>query len=120
MSAAGFNYYGEDVLYSGTDGRMMEVEIFEGIVYYQRLRHMTADKWQVGFCIQRAFLNRRNNYTIEFLSSLGTPIYIFFFTPLRSNVSYTYTQMFTTRGEGTIKVHVKTDFFFRRCVQQAR
>ncbi|KAB7494168.1 DNA-directed RNA polymerase I subunit RPA2 [Armadillidium nasatum] len=47
LEKAGFNYYGEDVLYSGTDGRMMEVEIFEGIIYYQRLRHMTADKWQV-------------------------------------------------------------------------
>lgn len=35
------------MLYSGTDGRMLEVEIFEGIIYYQRLRHMTADKWQV-------------------------------------------------------------------------
>ncbi|RXG54467.1 DNA-directed RNA polymerase I subunit RPA2 [Armadillidium vulgare] len=46
LEKAGFNYYGEDVLYSGTDGRMMEVEIFEGIIYYQRLRHMTADKWQ--------------------------------------------------------------------------
>ncbi|KAG0723413.1 DNA-directed RNA polymerase I subunit RPA2 [Chionoecetes opilio] len=47
LEKAGFNYYGEDVLYSGTDGRMLEVEIFEGIIYYQRLRHMTADKWQV-------------------------------------------------------------------------
>lgn len=47
LEKAGFNYYGEDVLYSGVDGRMLEVEIFEGIMYYQRLRHMTADKWQV-------------------------------------------------------------------------
>lgn len=47
LEKAGFNYYGEDVLYSGTDGRMLEVEIFEGVIYYQRLRHMTADKWQV-------------------------------------------------------------------------
>ncbi|XP_042229280.1 DNA-directed RNA polymerase I subunit RPA2-like isoform X2 [Homarus americanus] len=47
LEKAGFNYYGEDVLYSGVDGRMLEVEIFEGVIYYQRLRHMTADKWQV-------------------------------------------------------------------------
>lgn len=47
LEKAGFNYYGEDVLYSGTDGRMLDVQIFEGIIYYQRLRHMTADKWQV-------------------------------------------------------------------------
>lgn len=48
LLTAGFNYYGEDVLYSGTDGRMLDVQIFEGIIYYQRLRHMTADKWQVS------------------------------------------------------------------------
>ncbi|KAK7070087.1 DNA-directed RNA polymerase I subunit RPA2 [Halocaridina rubra] len=47
LEKGGFNYYGEDTLYSGTDGRMMEVKIFEGLIYYQRLRHMTADKWQV-------------------------------------------------------------------------
>ncbi|CAL4133379.1 unnamed protein product, partial [Meganyctiphanes norvegica] len=47
LEKGGYNYYGEDVLYSGTDGRMMEVKIFQGIIYYQRLRHMTADKWQV-------------------------------------------------------------------------
>ncbi|XP_076031533.1 RNA polymerase I subunit Rpl135 [Oratosquilla oratoria] len=47
LEKGGFNYYGEDILYSGTDGRMMNVNIYEGIVYYQRLRHMTADKWQV-------------------------------------------------------------------------
>ncbi|KAG7164844.1 DNA-directed RNA polymerase I subunit RPA2-like [Homarus americanus] len=31
LEKAGFNYYGEDVLYSGVDGRMLEVEIFEGV-----------------------------------------------------------------------------------------
>ncbi|XP_068242605.1 DNA-directed RNA polymerase I subunit RPA2 [Palaemon carinicauda] len=47
LEKGGFNYYGEDTLYSGTDGRMIEAKIFMGIIYYQRLRHMTADKWQV-------------------------------------------------------------------------
>lgn len=51
LLTAGFNYYGEDVLYSGTDGRMLDVQIFEGIIYYQRLRHMTADKWQVSVAL---------------------------------------------------------------------
>ncbi|VDK87186.1 unnamed protein product [Onchocerca ochengi] len=44
---AGYNYYGNETMYSGVDGREMEVQIFFGIVYYQRLRHMIADKFQV-------------------------------------------------------------------------
>ncbi|XP_064102895.1 LOW QUALITY PROTEIN: DNA-directed RNA polymerase I subunit RPA2-like [Macrobrachium nipponense] len=47
LEKGGFSYYGEDTLYSGTDGRMMEAQIYMGVIYYQRLRHMTADKWQV-------------------------------------------------------------------------
>ena len=34
-------------MYSGVDGREMEADIFMGIVYYQRLRHMVSDKYQV-------------------------------------------------------------------------
>lgn len=34
-------------MYSGTDGREFEADIFFGVVYYQRLRHMVADKYQV-------------------------------------------------------------------------
>jgi hypothetical protein len=34
-------------MYSGVDGREMKADIFFGIVYYQRLRHMVSDKWQV-------------------------------------------------------------------------
>ncbi|KRZ27258.1 DNA-directed RNA polymerase I subunit RPA2 [Trichinella pseudospiralis] len=44
---AGYNYYGNERMYSGIDGRMLEVDIFFGVVYYQRLRHMVADKFQV-------------------------------------------------------------------------
>ncbi|TKR92764.1 hypothetical protein L596_007349 [Steinernema carpocapsae] len=47
LTKAGYNYYGNEVMYSGVDGREMKVEIFFGIVYYQRLRHMIADKYQV-------------------------------------------------------------------------
>ena len=34
-------------MYSGLYGTEMEVQIFVGIVYYQRLRHMVSDKDQV-------------------------------------------------------------------------
>ena len=44
---AGYNYYGTERMYSGIDGREMEADIFFGIVYYQRLRHMVSDKFQV-------------------------------------------------------------------------
>ena len=50
--SAGYNYYGTERMYSGTDGREFEVDIFFGVVYYQRLRHMVADKYQV---IKKAF-----------------------------------------------------------------
>lgn len=44
---AGYNYYGNERIYSGVNGKELEVDIFIGIVYYQRLRHMVADKYQV-------------------------------------------------------------------------
>ena len=47
--SAGYNYYGTERMYSGTDGREFEADIFFGVVYYQRLRHMVADKYQVPF-----------------------------------------------------------------------
>ena len=47
LRAAGYNYYGSEPLYSGVDGREMHADIFIGVVYYQRLRHMVSDKSQV-------------------------------------------------------------------------
>ncbi|RYR44197.1 hypothetical protein Ahy_A08g040569 isoform A [Arachis hypogaea] len=43
----GFNYHGLEVLYSGVYGTELTCEIFIGPVYYQRLRHMVSDKYQV-------------------------------------------------------------------------
>ncbi|XP_051928915.1 DNA-directed RNA polymerase I subunit RPA2 isoform X2 [Hippocampus zosterae] len=47
LRAAGYNYYGTERLYSGTSGLELEADIFIGVVYYQRLRHMVSDKFQV-------------------------------------------------------------------------
>ena len=47
LSRAGYSYYGSETLYSGYTGEPFEVEIFMGVVHYQRLRHMVSDKFQV-------------------------------------------------------------------------
>ncbi|CAG9773900.1 unnamed protein product [Ceutorhynchus assimilis] len=47
LESGGYNYYGTETMYSGTDGREMTAKIFFGVVHYQRLRHMVSDKWQV-------------------------------------------------------------------------
>lgn len=44
---SGYHYYGSEPLYSGLSGEIMHCDIFMGLVYYQRLRHMVADKSQV-------------------------------------------------------------------------
>ncbi|XP_077342246.1 DNA-directed RNA polymerase I subunit RPA2 [Lithobates pipiens] len=47
LKAAGYNYYGTEKLYSGISGEELDADIFIGVVYYQRLRHMVSDKFQV-------------------------------------------------------------------------
>ncbi|GAV81142.1 RNA_pol_Rpb2_6 domain-containing protein/RNA_pol_Rpb2_7 domain-containing protein/RNA_pol_Rpb2_2 domain-containing protein/RNA_pol_Rpb2_1 domain-containing protein/RNA_pol_Rpb2_3 domain-containing protein/RNA_pol_Rpa2_4 domain-containing protein [Cephalotus follicularis] len=47
LKIKGFNYHGVEVLYSGVYGTELSCEIFIGPVYYQRLRHMVSDKYQV-------------------------------------------------------------------------
>ena len=40
----GYNYYGNENMMSGIFGEEMKVDIYMGLVYYQRLRHMVSDK----------------------------------------------------------------------------
>ncbi len=44
---AGYNYHGNEPMYSGTTGNELRVDIYIGVVFYQRLRHMVNDKFQV-------------------------------------------------------------------------
>lgn len=48
LEAAGFSKYGQETMISGVTGREMPCDIYVGVVYYQRLRHMVSDKFQVG------------------------------------------------------------------------
>ncbi|CAH8616162.1 unnamed protein product [Dicrocoelium dendriticum] len=47
LADCGFNYWGTEMMISGCSGRQLEAHIYIGVVYYQRLRHMVADKYQV-------------------------------------------------------------------------
>ncbi|KAF8427444.1 DNA-directed RNA polymerase I subunit RPA2 [Tirmania nivea] len=44
---AGYNYHGNEPMYSGITGEELKADIYIGLVYYQRLRHMVNDKFQV-------------------------------------------------------------------------
>lgn len=47
LQKCGYSRFGSETLYSGITGEPMPCEIFIGVVYYQRLRHMVTDKYQV-------------------------------------------------------------------------
>jgi DNA-directed RNA polymerase I subunit RPA2 len=47
LRAAGYNFYGNEPMYSGITGQEFAADIYMGVVYYQRLRHMVSDKFQV-------------------------------------------------------------------------
>jgi DNA-directed RNA polymerase II subunit RPB2 len=44
MQDLGLQSYGNEMLYNGQTGEMMEAEIFMGPTFYQRLKHMVIDK----------------------------------------------------------------------------
>jgi DNA-directed RNA polymerase I subunit RPA2 len=60
LTAAGYAYYGSEPLYSGLSGTVMHADIFIGLVYYQRLRHMVSDKSQVRVCPRSAACMRNS------------------------------------------------------------
>ncbi|KAG0417771.1 DNA-directed RNA polymerase I subunit RPA2, partial [Dictyocoela roeselum] len=47
LLSQGYGYYGNEVMYSGVTGQKLKVDVFIGVVFYQRLRHMVSDKFQV-------------------------------------------------------------------------
>jgi DNA-directed RNA polymerase II subunit RPB2 len=44
MTSLGMHPYGNEILYNGQTGEMIEAEIFMGPTFYQRLKHMVIDK----------------------------------------------------------------------------
>ena len=44
LESAGFKYSGKEMMYDGRTGKAFEAEVFMGVVYYQKLHHMVADK----------------------------------------------------------------------------
>lgn len=55
----GYNYIGKDVLYSGITGEPIPTYIFNGPIYYQRLKHMVRDKMHSRATGPRAMLTRQ-------------------------------------------------------------
>ncbi|KAK5168924.1 DNA-directed RNA polymerase I subunit RPA2 [Saxophila tyrrhenica] len=47
LKRSGYNYFGNEPMYSGITGEELAADIYVGVVYYQRLRHMVNDKFQV-------------------------------------------------------------------------
>jgi len=44
MDAHDFKYSGKEIMYDGRTGKPFPVDVFIGVVYYQKLHHMVADK----------------------------------------------------------------------------
>ena len=55
----GYNYQGKDILTSGITGEPLEAYIYQGPVYYQKLKHMVVDKMHGRARGPRAILTRQ-------------------------------------------------------------
>ncbi|CAL6019037.1 DNA-directed_RNA polymerase subunit beta [Hexamita inflata] len=55
----GFNYHGKDILMSGLTGMPCRSYVFEGPIYYQRLKHMVNDKMHARSTGPKQFLTRQ-------------------------------------------------------------
>ncbi len=51
LEQQGFAKHGQETMISGITGEEMPCDIYIGLVYYQRLRHMVSDKFQVGLLV---------------------------------------------------------------------
>ncbi|KAI5148312.1 DNA-directed RNA polymerase III subunit RPC2 [Enteropsectra breve] len=59
LEANGYSFSGKDIFTCGTTGEMYEAFIFYGPIFYQRLKHMVADKMHCRARGPRAILTRQ-------------------------------------------------------------
>ena len=59
LTKFGYHYGGKEVMYNGLTGEKFETDVFIGVVYYQKLHHMVADKMHARARGQVAMLTRQ-------------------------------------------------------------
>lgn len=59
LMQAGYSYKGKDMLHCGVTGEALEVNVFMGPVYYQKLKHMVQDKMHARARGPRVVLTRQ-------------------------------------------------------------